>query len=344
MLSNFMTCRSAPCMKLPKSSGSRSRQRKGGCFMRGPHYAGDTRNTCMQGRRDDETTVFSQSVSNSASTPSLDRAPRDPLFPVAHALTRSFMKEQSTSKKPEWLTHIEDVLEMLNEGIVITNEDQRILFVNSRFVEMTGIPQQDMLGADASEFYSEQEWEFLLPQKDGGRLPVIISSRILQNSEAEFRIITASDISEQVRVAKELRSANAKLQERQSEIEEDLRLAAQVQTSLAPKSTARGNVTVDSFYHPVHSIGGDFAVVNWHDHDQVSLLMCDVSGHGIGSALVANRIYSETSVHLRAGISFTDMFGKLNRFLMEDIAGSGMFVTVAAVRIDARRRRMHFAG
>jgi hypothetical protein len=45
--------------------------------------------------------------------------------------------------------------------------------------------------------------------------------------------------------------------------------------SLAPKSTVRGNLTVDSFYHPVHSIGGDFAVVNWHDQDQVSLLMTE---------------------------------------------------------------------
>src|ERR1700731_1249786 len=227
MLSNFMTYRSSPCMKPPRNSGSPSRQRRGGCFMRGPHYAGDTRNTCLLGRRDDETTVFSQLVSNSAITPSLDHAPRDPLFPVAHALTRNFMKEQSSSRaseKPEWLTHIEAVLEMLNEGIVITNEDQRILFVNSRFGEMTGIPQQDLLGADISEFYSEKEWEFLaqqiavvrhqgrhryeflVPQKDGGRLPVIISSRILQNSGGEFRIITASDISEQGRIHKELRS------------------------------------------------------------------------------------------------------------------------------------------
>jgi len=275
------------------------------------------------------------------------------------------MKEHSSSQpteKLEWLTPIEAVLEILNEGVVITSQENRVLFVNSRFVEMSGIPEQELVGADASEFYSAQEWqflaqqiavvrhqgrhryEFILPQKDGGRLPVIISSRILRNSGAEFRIITCSDITEQVRIANELRAANAKLQERQLEIEEDLRLAAQVQTSLAPKSTVRGNLTVDSFYHPVHSIGGDFAVVNWHDQDQVSLLMCDVSGHGIGSALVANRIYSETTVHLRAGISFTDMFGKLNRFLIEDIAGSEMFVTVAAARIDARQRRMHFAG
>src|SRR3984893_4280221 len=263
MLSNSMTCRSALCMKPPRHSGSPSQQRKADCFMHEPPYAGHTRNTCLQGRHDDETSFPSQSVSNSASTPSLDHAPRDPLFPVAHAPTRSFMKEQSSSraaKNPEWLTHIEAVLEMLNEGIVITNEDQRILFVNSRFGEMTGIPQQDLLGADISEFYSEKEWEFLaqqiaivrhqgrhryeflLPQIDGGRLPVIISSRILQNSGGEVRIITAADISEQVRIAKELRSANAKLQERQLEIEEDLRLAAQVQTSLAPKSTVRENV------------------------------------------------------------------------------------------------------
>jgi len=46
---------------------------------------------------------------------------------------------------------------MLNEGIIITNKDHRILFVNSRFVEMTGIPQQDLLGADAAEFYSAEE-------------------------------------------------------------------------------------------------------------------------------------------------------------------------------------------
>ena len=115
-----------------------SQLRKGDCFMRGPHYAGDTRSACLQGRRDDETTVFSQSVSNSESAPSLGHVSGAPLLPVAHALTRSFMKEQSSShanEKLEWLTHIEAVLEILNEAIVVTNQDQRILFVNSPFLE-----------------------------------------------------------------------------------------------------------------------------------------------------------------------------------------------------------------
>jgi PAS domain S-box-containing protein len=264
--------------------------------------------------------------------------------------------------KPEWLVSMEAVLEVLNEGVVITNENHRILFANARFVEMTGIPRQDLIGFDPSSFYSSQEMDFLreqidvafraghnryafvLPQKGGGRLPVIISSRRLENSGSNLGIVTFTDISDQVRVEEGLRSANVKLQNRQMEIEEDLRLAARVQNSLAPRSLIWGTMSVDAFYHPVHSIGGDFALVSPLDLDHLSLLVCDVSGHGIGSALVANRIYSETTAHLRSGMPFLDMFGELNRFLMEDIAGSGMFVTLAAARIDVRRRSMVFAG
>ena len=128
------------------------------------------------------------------------------------------------------------------------------------------------------------------------------------------------------------------------EIEEDLRLAARIQRSLVPKSWNRGKISVDSFYHPVHSIGGDFALASSQDSDCVSLLVCDVSGHGIGSALVANRIYSETTTHLRRRMPFPDMFAELNRFLIEDICCSGMFVTAAAARIDASKRHLTFAG
>jgi PAS domain S-box-containing protein len=266
------------------------------------------------------------------------------------------------AEKPDWLAQMETVLEVLNEGVIVVNERQRILFANTRFLEMTGISQEELVYFDPSQFYSSQEWDFLsqqtdvafragrnrytfvLPRKGGGRLPVIVSSRTIENSGAQFRIATFTDISEQVRAEEELRAANAQLQARQMEIEEDLRLAARVQHSLAPKSQTWDCMSVDAFYHPVHSIGGDFVLVNSIDHEHVSLLVCDVSGHGIGSALVANRIYSETAAHMRRGMPFPDMFGELNRLLIEDIAGSGMFITAAAARIDARRRCMLFAG
>jgi sigma-B regulation protein RsbU (phosphoserine phosphatase) len=147
-----------------------------------------------------------------------------------------------------------------------------------------------------------------------------------------------------VQAREELRFANLKLRERQREIDEDLRLAARVQRSLAPKSLVWGGMSVDAFYHPVQSIGGDFAMVDSLDDEHLSLLVGDVSGHGIGSALVANRIYCETAAQLRSGMPFVDMFAKLNRFLIEEVNIPGLFVTLAAARINARRRTMAFAG
>ena len=72
-----------------------------------------------------------------------------------------------------------------------------------------------------------------------------------------------------------------------------------MQQSLAPQSLVWGNLRVDSYFHPVRTIGGDFGLVSSLDDDHLSLLVCDVSGHGIGSALVANRIYAETITQLR---------------------------------------------
>jgi hypothetical protein len=129
-----------------------------------------------------------------------------------------------------------------------------MLFANSRFLEMTGI---ELGKFDPSRFYSSQEWDFLnehidvafraghnryvffLPRNGGGRMPVIISSRTFQDSGRRFGIVTFTDISEQVRAEKELRSANDKLQARQSEIEEDLRLAARSRKALHPDPWSR---------------------------------------------------------------------------------------------------------
>src|SRR5258707_875671 len=119
-------------------------------------------------------------------------------------------------EKTEWLPQMESVLEVLKEGVIVASDEHRILFANSRFVEMTRFPRHELIGVDASSFYSSQEWGFLtqqvdiafsaghnrlsfvLPQRGGGRLPVIISSRTIRNSAGRFGIVPFTDISEQV--------------------------------------------------------------------------------------------------------------------------------------------------
>ena len=47
-------------------------------------------------------------------------------------------------EKPEWLIQMEAVLELLNEGVIISDGRNQILFSSSRFVEMTGIFREDL--------------------------------------------------------------------------------------------------------------------------------------------------------------------------------------------------------
>jgi phosphoserine phosphatase RsbU/P len=266
-------------------------------------------------------------------------------------------------ERPEWLGQMEGILETLNEGVIVVDDCQHLVFMNSVFREMTGFAQDEMIGRSGTAFYTPEEaeilvkhrerglraghnrFEFVLPQKDGRRLPVIVSARTLEDPDGrQFAVITFTDISEQKRAEAQLREANVKLEERQKEIEEDLALAARVQQSLAPKSLVWGGIRVDTYYHPVRSIGGDFGLVTPQNDDHLNLLVFDVSGHGIGAALVANRLYSETIAQLRARASFGDMFRQLNRFVMQNIGSSVFFFTVAAAQIDRAARRMVFAG
>jgi PAS domain S-box-containing protein len=266
-------------------------------------------------------------------------------------------------EKPEWLSHMEGILETLNEGIMIVDDCQQIIFSNSIFQQMTGLTVPELVGRTVHNFYTEKEmeilnahrerglrvgrnrFEFVLPQKDGNRLPVIISARGLEDPDGRlFAVITFTDISEQKRAEGQLRETNAKLEERQKQIEEELALAARVQQSLAPQSIVWGGVRVDTYFHPVRSIGGDFGLVAPQDEEHLNLAVFDVSGHGIGAALVANRLYSATMAQLRAGSPLGDVFRKLNRFVMQNIGSSVFFFTAAAARIDRDARRMVFAG
>lgn len=156
-------------------------------------------------------------------------------------------------------------------------------------------------------------------------------------------LLVVTDISAQKRVEEQLRESNTLLEKRQREIEAELSLAARVQQSLAPRSLVWNHVSVEAYYSPAHTIGGDFGVVLPHGEELLSLLVCDVSGHGIGSALLANRIYSETLHELEHHTGPGKLLRRLHEFVHNRIGLEGFYFTMAAGRFVQRNRRMTFA-
>jgi PAS domain S-box-containing protein len=262
----------------------------------------------------------------------------------------------------QWVNDMMGVLETLNQGVIINDDCSQVLFANSLFLKMIGLSEKDLIGRKVTELYpledaailrsriqqreveGQSQYEFYLPQADGGRLPVLVTARQIEDPDGNiFAVITATDITEQKRAENALREANAQLEERHREIEEDLLLAARVQQSLAPTGLTWGSVNVATYYQPVRTIGGDFGLVAPRA-DSLSLFVCDVSGHGIGSALVANRIYTETMSQIERGAALGPMMHHLNRFVIRNIGHSVFYFTMVAARLNRDNRTLEFAG
>jgi len=262
----------------------------------------------------------------------------------------------------DWLPQMEALLQTLNEGVLIVDEHDGIVFVNRCMEELAGMPASEMLGQMPSRFYSGKDlqflneqiahsmehgrnrYEFYVPRADGPRVPVIISSRSIKAPGGRrVGVVTFTDISVQKEAEEKLRQANRELAKRQQEIEADLALASQVQRSLVPQAMRWGRLSIDTAYLPVRTIGGDFGLVIPREEEHLNLLVCDVSGHGIGSALIANRIYSETISLLAQHTDLGGLLRRLNTFVIREIMASGFLFSMIAARLDRQGRWLTYA-
>jgi PAS domain S-box-containing protein len=183
-------------------------------------------------------------------------------------------------KTPDWLRQMESILEELNEGVVIVDEQLRVVFANEALTRMGQYERGEIEGRtpdaifpttdipyimrqhESGQSYGRSRIEFYLPRKNGEKIPAIFSGRLIQAPGGqEYVLLIVTDISAQKRVEEQLRESNAQLEKRQMEIEAELSLAARVQQSLAPRSLVWNDLAVDAYYSPARTIGGDFGVV-----------------------------------------------------------------------------------
>ena len=115
---------------------------------------------------------------------------------------------------------------------------------------------------------------------------------------------------------------------------ERLSLAAETHRTLLPQPIRHDRIWVDVRYIPVDDVGGDYCQVRFPDRNTCYITMCDVTGHGVGPALLATRISSEVRYEIMYRRDPKDIVDSLQRFMLEHFSNSGLFLSFVAARID----------
>ncbi len=111
---------------------------------------------------------------------------------------------------------------------------------------------------------------------------------------------------------------NARLVERERErqrLEQELSIARSIQQALLPQGlTDFPHFAVSGVQYPCHEVGGDYFDVVPVSEDRTAILIADVSGKGLGAALLTTMLQGALS-GLTMGADPVKVFNHVNRFL-----------------------------
>jgi stage II sporulation SpoE-like protein len=117
-------------------------------------------------------------------------------------------------------------------------------------------------------------------------------------------------------------------------LERDLELARSIQQDLLPESAPEfPGYLVDGQSHPADQTGGDH--FDWLElpDGRLAVTIADVTGHGIGPALLAANLHAYVHAIFADGSNPQEWVTRLNRFLSADLKAA-RFVTFAVVVLD----------
>ena len=221
------------------------------------------------------------------------------------------------------------VFDHLVEGVFRTTPDGHYLLANVALARIYGYDSPAELMASikdiARKLYVEpgrrdefvrlmqahdtlRGFESKIYRKDEEIIWISENCRAVRDAEGKLLYYegTVEDITERKRAEDQIRRATGELSRSREELraknlmmEENLRMAREIQTSMLPQQyptfpqdvpPERSAFQFVHRYEPAESVSGDFFSVSALSENEVAMFICDVTGHGIRAALVTAMI------------------------------------------------------
>ena len=280
-------------------------------------------------------------------------------------------------------TRFRSVWEKSTDGMRLTDDQGTMLAVNPSFCDIVGMKADDLVGRPFTVIYAEEEdlpdmmhkyqqrvadrgietnLERHVTFRSGKTVDVELSNSTIDLSGGRalvlsvFRDITVRKQAEERErlAAAELARSQAELQKKNEIMEDDLKMAREIQQAMLPQQYptfplgARREDSLLTFchrYHPTGQVGGDFFNVVPLAENKAGLFICDVMGHGVRSALVTAMVRALVEelrmIALDPGVLLTRINHDLRAILQQ--TGTPLFTTAFYLVADLEKREIHFA-
>jgi phosphoserine phosphatase RsbU/P len=128
-----------------------------------------------------------------------------------------------------------------------------------------------------------------------------------------------------------------------TEVEQELATARQIQASILPRSSPHmAALRIATRYEPMTAVAGDFYDFLKTGDDSLTILVADVSGHGVPAALVASMLKICFAAQREQACDPASVLAGFNTMLRDVLAGQ--YVTAACASIDLRSQTITYAG
>jgi len=229
------------------------------------------------------------------------------------------------------------IVETAAEGFVLMDQEFKIIDVNKAYCSMMGYSREEMLGITPFDLATDEAKEYMLANrdsllaqeyrkiestvvaKDGHHIPILIHGNTLRDDHGNV-IGNMSFITDM------------------TEHKKALMLAGEVQKSLLPqkKPLVKGldivgrNLSCDE-------IGGDYFDFIWRQESGIgpfSVVVGDISGHGVDSALLMTTARAFLRMRASQPGTSSDIISAMNRHLAQDVLDTGRFMTLFYISLD----------
>ena len=244
---------------------------------------------------------------------------------------------------------LSNAVEQTADAIYITDRNGVLEYVNPGFERITGYSKDEVLGRtpgllksgrhDAAHY--RELWSRVL----AGEVyrGTMVNRR--KNGEIYYAEMTITPIKDPTEAVTHFVAVGKDLTDRRLRQEQELELgiAGRVQQGLFPACAPEfPGFDLAGAAHPAAAMCGDYFDYFATEDGQLGIVIGDVSGHGLGPAVVMAETRGYVRAFMRTLPGATDVLRALNRALIEDLE-DGRFVTMLLARLDTRTRVLTYA-